>query len=293
MPPGQPAGPADQQPVPPDCVRHPGRPTGLRCSRCDRPACPECLRPASVGQHCVDCVAEGGRTVRRPVTIAGATPTTKNYVVPGLIAANVAVFVVTVVQARSLTNLNGSSLFDDWILFPLATRNGSWWQLITAGFLHVNPIHILMNMVALWIIGRDLERVLGPLRFSAIYLLGLLGGNVAVFVFGQVRGAEAGASGAVFALMGGLLVIVYRLKINASQVIGLIAVNLVISVVIPGISLLGHVGGLVTGAAVTFALINVPAGERRTMWQAVTVVIALVVLVGLALVRVPYIPKLT
>ena len=91
-------------------------------------------------------------------------------------------------------------------------------------------------------------------------------------------------------IAGGLLVIVYRLKINPGQVIGLIAVNLVISIVIPGISLLGHVGGLIVGAAVTFALVNVPT-RRRTLWQGVTVAVALLVLLGLVLVRAPQIPQ--
>lgn len=242
-----------------------------------------------MGQHCVDCVAEGRRTTRRPVTVGGARPGTRTVVLPVLIAVNVAVFVVTVVQARSLTDFSGSPLFRQWLLAPVTVRDGSWWQLITAGFLHVNPIHILSNMVALYVIGRDMERVLGPLRFSIVYLLGLLGGSVAVLLFGQVNQSEAGASGAVFALMGGLLVLVYKLKLNPSQVIGLIVINLVLSVVIPGISLLGHVGGLVTGAAVTFALVNVPA-QRRGLWQGVTVAVALVVLVGLVLVRLPSVP---
>jgi membrane associated rhomboid family serine protease len=252
----------------------------------------ECLRPASVGQHCVDCVAAGRRTTRRPVTISGARTDRQPIVLPILVALNVIVFVVTVVQARSVTNLQGSSLFDNWALIPLLTRNGYWWQLITAGFLHVSVIHILLNMVALWVIGRDLERVLGPLRFAIVYLLGVIGGNVAVFVFAAPNVPEAGASTGVFALMGGLLVVVYRLKVNPSQVIGLIVVNLVISVVIPGISLLGHVGGLITGLAVTFALVNVPS-ERRTRWQAVTVAVAVVVLLGLVLVRASQLPVLT
>ncbi|HEX5114793.1 MAG TPA: rhomboid family intramembrane serine protease [Pseudonocardiaceae bacterium] len=292
VPPGQPVGPPAQQPALPACARHPGRPTGLRCSRCDRPACVECLRPAAVGQHCVDCLAEGRRTTRQPVTISGARTDRRPIVLPILIGINVLVFVVTVIQARSITNLQGSSLFDNWALLPLLTRNGYWWQLITAGFLHVSVIHILMNMIALWVIGRDMERVLGPFRFGIVYLLGVFGGNVAVFVFGAANAPEAGASTGVFALMGGLLVVVYRLKVNPSQVIGLIVVNLVISVVIPGISLLGHLGGLITGIAVTFALVNVPA-ERRTLWQTVTVVAAVVVLLGLVAVRVPQLPVLT
>ena len=280
----QPAGPTDDVPAPTVCVRHPGRETGLRCSRCDRPACPECLRPASVGQHCVDCVNEGRRTVRRPTTIVGARANRKPIVVSSLIGLNVLVFAITAVQAHSVTNLVPSRLFDDWALFPQFTAHGYWYQLITAGFLHINPIHIAMNMIALYVIGRDMERILGPARFTAVYLLGLVGGDVSVLLFGQVDGLTVGASGAVFALMGGLLVIVYRLKLNPSQVITVIVINLVISVAIPGISLLGHVGGLVTGALVTAGLVFVPA-QRRTAWQVGLCVAILVVLAGLALVR--------
>lgn len=288
----QPAEPTDGVPAPPVCVRHPDRPTPLACSRCDRPACPECLRPASVGFHCVDCLAEGRRTVRRPVTISGARPDRKPIVVSVLIAVNVLLFAITAAQAHSVTNLAGSSLFRHWQLVPIVTRNGYWYQLVTAGFLHINPIHIAMNMFALWVIGRDLERILGPVRFTAVYLIGLIGGDVDVLLFGHVDEATVGASGAVFALMGGLLVIVYRLKVNPGQVIGLIAINLVISVAIPGISLLGHVGGLVTGAAVTAGLVWAPP-RRRTAWQvgvSAGVVVLLVILVLVRFSQIPVVP---
>ncbi|HEX4701305.1 MAG TPA: rhomboid family intramembrane serine protease, partial [Pseudonocardiaceae bacterium] len=227
---------------------------------------------------------------RTPVTISGSRVARRRpLVVWSLILVNTVVFVITAVQAQNVTNLINSPLFEQWALFPIATRNGYWWQLVTAGFLHANPIHIAMNMIALWVIGREMERVLGPARFAAVYLVGLFGGDVAVFLFGQVNGLTVGASGAVFALMGGLLVVVYRLKVNPSQVIGLIVVNLVISVAIPGISLLGHVGGLITGAVLTAGLIYLPA-ERRRLWQAGAVVVLLVVLVGLVLIRFTQIP---
>ena len=153
-----------------------------------------------------------------------------------------------------------------------------------------------MNMFALWVIGRDMERILGPARFTAVYLVGLLGGSVSVLLFGQPGVPTVGASGAVFALMGGLVVLVYRLKVNPSQVIGMIAINLVISVAIPGISLLGHVGGLVTGALLTVALIYPPArlpAERRRLWQVGAVVVLVVVMLGLVLVRFTQIPQLS
>lgn len=292
VPPGPPVGPVSEPSALVGCVRHPDRLTALRCTRCDRPACTECLRPASVGHQCVDCVAEGQRTIRQPVTIAGAQQGRKPVVMPVLVGINVIIFVITAIQARSVTNLEPSPLFQEWVLWPIATRNGGWWQLVTSGFLHINPIHIAMNMVALWVIGRDFERILGPLRFAVIYLVALLGGSVAVFLFGGVLSPEAGASGAVYGLMGGLLVVVLRLKVNPGQVIGLIAINLAISVALPGISLLGHLGGLVTGAALTAAIIYGPK-LRRTAWQVGSVVAIVVVLVGLVLVRDTQIPQTT
>ncbi|MCA1709800.1 MAG: rhomboid family intramembrane serine protease, partial [Actinobacteria bacterium] len=86
----------------PVCVRHPGRETSVRCTRCDRPACPTCLREASVGYQCVDCVAQGARSQRRATTVAGAESPGRSVVVPGLIAINIVIFMFTVVQARSL-----------------------------------------------------------------------------------------------------------------------------------------------------------------------------------------------
>jgi membrane associated rhomboid family serine protease len=292
VPPGQPAGPPEQQPVLPACVRHPDRPTGLRCSRCDRPACPECLRPASVGQHCVDCVAEGRRTVRAPVTIVGARPSARAVMMPVLVAVNVLVYVFTAIQARSITENTTGAVFQEWVLWPLGARNGGWWEFITSGFLHFGPIHILMNMVALWIIGRDFERVMGPLRFTVIYFVALFGGSVSVFVFGSPLSPEAGASGAVYGLMGGLLVLVYRLKLNPAQVIGMIVINLAISVAIPGISLLGHLGGLVSGILLTAAMVYAPQA-RRFAWQGGAAVVLVLVLTGLIFVRAPHIPQTT
>ncbi len=139
------------------CVRHPDRATGLACTRCGRPACPECLRPAAVGAQCVDCVREGNRGVRRWRTVAGARPGRRPLVVPILIALNVAVFAATVVQARSIGSNFDSALFDAWALEPGEVRDGEWWRLVTAGFLHIGPIHLLFNMMALWVLGRDLE----------------------------------------------------------------------------------------------------------------------------------------
>ena len=131
---------------------------------------------------------------------------------------------------------------------PVDVADGEWWRLVTAGFLHIGPLHIAFNMYALWVLGRDLEIVLGRARFLALYLISLLGGSAAVVLFANPEQYVAGASGAVFGLMSGLLLVLLRLKRPYGQVVAVIVLNLVISQVVPGISIAGHVGGLVVGA---------------------------------------------
>ena len=268
----------------PVCVRHPDRPTGLRCVRCERPACPQCLREASVGYQCVDCVAQGRRTVRRPTTVAGATLNTRLLVTPLLVAVNVAVFLATAAQAGSLAANENAPLFRHWVLSQLAiVLDGEPWRLVTSGFLHYGPLHIALNMIALWILGRDIEPLLGRLRFAAVYFLSLLGGSLAVFLFGSLNTATAGASGAVWGLMGAVLVTVLRLKLNPQPVLVVIGINAVISF-LPGVSLLAHFGGFVIGVLATAALLYAPR-ERQAQLQATALIGLAVLLVGLTLVR--------
>ncbi|RCW47246.1 membrane associated rhomboid family serine protease [Halopolyspora algeriensis] len=252
--------------------------------RCDRPVCPECLREASVGYQCVDCVAEGQRGTRHPVTVAGARLSTKPMVVPALIAINVLVHALTSVQAGNPMENFRSGLFEAWSLWPLPVADGQWWRLITSGFLHIGLLHLLVNMVALWIIGRDLEMVLGRVRFASVYLLSLLGGSTAVFLFGGPVNPVAGASGAVYGLMGGIAVAAFRLKLNLRPILMIIGINIVLTLSIPGISLFGHLGGLVLGLASTAALLYAPA-SRRTAWQFGSLAGLLVVLVVLLVTR--------
>ena len=142
-----------------------------------------------------------------------------------------------------------------WALVPAAVAEGEWWRLITAGFLHIGPLHIAFNMYALWVLGRDLEIVLGRGRFLALYLVSLLGGSAAVVLFADPDQYVAGASGAVFGLMSGLLLVLVRLRRPYGQVVAIIVLNLVITQVVPGISMAGHVGGLVVGGVAAAALV--------------------------------------
>lgn len=259
------------------CVRHPGRETWVRCTRCDRPACPACLREASVGYQCVDCIAQDARSQPRATTVAGAELTGRSVVIPVLAAINVVIFAVTVVQARSLANNAVAPLFQQWGLWPTAVADGAWWRLLTSGFLHFGPIHLAFNMIALWVIGRDLEQVLGRTRFLLVYLVSLLGGSGAVFLFENENSMTAGASGAVFGLMGGLAVVLLRMRRSPRPALTIILLNVIITFVVPGISILGHLGGLAFGAAVTAGLVYAPR-DRRTAVQAVIVLALLVVI---------------
>lgn len=206
-------------------------------------------------------------------------------VTPLLIAVNVLFFVVTAAQAGDPMQNHASALFETGQLWPLAVHAyGEWARLALSGFLHYGLLHLAMNMLALWILGRDLELLLGKVRFLALYLVSLLGGSTAVYLLGAVNTATAGASGAVYGLMGALLVAVLKLRLNPGGAIGIIAINLVLTVTIPGISLLGHLGGLVAGGLVMLGMLYAPE-KRRTQFQFAAAALTVALLVGLILYR--------
>ncbi|MEJ3658313.1 rhomboid family intramembrane serine protease [Actinomycetes bacterium KLBMP 9759] len=257
------------QPVPPSpagaqqvCVRHPDRVTGLSCTRCERPACPECLRDASVGFQCVDCVGRAARQGRRGTTVAGAEPGRRPLVVVALMAIDVVVYVVTVVQSGSFQANWMSPLHRATSLAPSLVADGEWWRLITNGFQHVGSVNLLITMLVLWVVGRQVEEVLGHGRFLGLFLLSLLGGSAAVMLFGAPQQYYAGASGAVFGLVGAMVVVMRRLRIPPTQLLVLVGLSLAISIVFSGASIAGHIGGLVTGAAVAAALVFAPRSNR-------------------------------
>lgn len=234
-----------------------------------------------MGYQCVDCVSEGQRTARRGTTVAGATPRGRSLVVPALIAINTVVFALTAVQAGDLMYNSMSQLFRELSLVPGLVHEGEWWRVVTSGFLHIGPIHLVLNMLALWMLGRDLEVVLGRGRFLALYLVSMLGGAAAVMLFSAPEQQVAGASGAVFGLMGALVVVLRRLRAPAGQVFGIIGINVIFSLTVAGISWEGHFGGLVIGAAATAALVYAPARNRTAVQAAalgaLTVVLVLLI----------------
>ena len=272
------------QPASAVCSWHPDRPTGLSCTRCGRPACPECLAPASVGFQCRQCVAEGRSAVRQARTISGSLHGEQPLVTFVLIGLNVAVFLIMIVQARGEGGIASSEWMRQGALVPLQVADGDWWRLLTSGFLHYSVLHVAMNMLSLYLIGVGLERILGRVRFTVVYLLSLLGGSVAVYLFSGFVSATAGASGAIFGLLGALAVTFKRLNLDLRQLGAIIALNLVITFTAPGISWQAHLGGFVVGAIVGAAMVFPPA-KTRAAWQWGVSVGVLGALVALVLVR--------
>jgi membrane associated rhomboid family serine protease len=252
----------------PTCYRHPDRTTYIRCTRCNRPICPECMRDAAVGHQCEECVRGGAKAVRQPRPQQRTTPVITYW----LIAINVVMFVLETVS---------SGVQSELVLRSPAVANGDLYRLLTSAFMHYGPTHLLFNMYALFIVGPPLEVWLGRLRFGALYALSALGGSVLVYLVSPLNAATAGASGAVFGLFGASFVVGKRLNLDVRWVVGLIVINLAFTFVIPlmggqNISWQGHIGGLVTGALVAAAYAYTPR-ERRTVIQVSVTVAVLVV----------------
>jgi membrane associated rhomboid family serine protease len=169
-----------------------------------------------------------------------------------LIAVNVAVFLGEMATGAALQNFGTSSLINKYALYGPSVQSGQWYRLVTSGFLHYGFLHLAMNMYALYILGGSLERLMGRWRFGIVYGVSLLAGSAGALIFTPC-GLTAGASGAIFGLLGAALVLERQRVIAAQGLIGIIVINIVFSVAVPGISLGGHIGGFVGGALVALA----------------------------------------
>ncbi len=241
------------------CYRHPDRETGLSCSECGRPICYECMTPAAVGLRCPEHSGkpQGIRRVQAAATGIGVRR--PNLVTMVLIGINLAVYALELALGG---NINGQNnwVYDHGVLIksgeycfccqPIGVAHGEWWRLITAAFLHYGPLHLGLNMFSLYFAGSILETVIGRWRFVLLYVVaGLAGSAGALYV--NPNSISAGASGAIFGVLGGLLVLERRGSIaTGGQVLGLIVLNLVLTFAIPGISIGAHIGGLIAGIVV-------------------------------------------
>lgn len=273
---------------PPVCYRHPDRETYVRCNRCERPICPDCMRAASVGFQCPECVAAGAKTVRPGRTVFGGRVSgDTSRISITIIGLCVAVFLAGLLLGeRDLQerfgNVTGPVLFADGGVGGVA--DGQYYRLFTAAFLHAGVLHLALNMFALAQLGPALESALGRVRFLVLYLLSALGGSTLSFLVSDRNTLGVGASGAIFGLFGAYYIVVRHLGGETRSILVLLAVNLVITFTIPIIDWRAHLGGLVTGVLVAAAFAYAPKGARRGQLQAAAcsaIAVLLVVLVTL------------
>ena len=280
----EPTGATGAEPT--TCYRHPEREAHIRCVRCNRRICPDCMVDASVGFQCPECVREGNRGIRRPrTTFGGRVTDDPGYVSKAMIGLNVLAFLAQQVDpdVESRFLLIGALPPPPSLPF-LGVADGEFYRLLTSAFLHGGFLHLALNMFALFLFGPPLEAALGRVRFTGLYLLSALGGSAASYAFSAPTQASLGASGAVFGLLGAFLVVTRRLGRDTTGVLVLLGINLVYGFVVPGIDWRAHLGGLVAGGLAALALVYAPR-RGRTLVQLAGLVIVLVVVLAVVAVR--------
>lgn len=260
--------------------------------------------PGSVGFQCPDCVAQGMRETRQNELPHGGTrvanPRTTSI---ALIVTNAIVWL-----AILLTGWHRSRLVDLLALYPDGqcysgnsayllgkaeclqvgyqwvdgVGTGAFWQVITSGFTHVEIMHIGFNMLVIWMLGPNLERILGRVRFLTIYFLAMLGGAASVMWLSESYIPVVGASGAIYGLLGALLVVAIRYKGDVRNILIWLAINVAFSFAVPNISWQGHLGGFLIGTAATALIVYLPKDKRNLQWPLVGALGLLTVLVILA-----------
>lgn len=260
--------------------------------------------PGSVGFQCPECVSRGMKETRQRELPHGGTrtanPRTTSIV---LIAINLIVWVAVL-----LTGGHNSRLVDYLAMSPYAScqgpdgyymldraqcmganfqwadgvGTGSFWQVITSGFTHIDVLHVLFNMLVIWMLGGNLEAILGRARFLAIYFTAMIGGSAAVMWLSDSYVPVVGASGAIYGLLGALLLLAIRHKGDVRNILIWLAINVVFSFSVANISWQGHLGGFVAGAAATAVIVFLPKDRRNLQWP----LVALIALLGIAAIAV-------
>jgi membrane associated rhomboid family serine protease len=254
------------------CYRHPDRETGIRCTRCDRPICPDCMVSASVGFQCKECVSQRGGTHVQPRTIAGGSVAADPFLITKiLIGLNIAVFIlVKAVGDRLALDLAlfaqcGRDFTGHQTCVGVAQGGDQWYRLLTSAFLHQEYWHIGFNLLSLWWIGAPLEQRLGRSRYTALYFVSAIGGSAVVLLLAPDT-PTLGASGAIFGLFGATAVYMRRMRYDMRPVLILLALNIFFSFTWANVSWQGHLGGLVTGTLVAVGMLYAPR-ERRDLVQ--------------------------
>jgi membrane associated rhomboid family serine protease len=256
------------------CYRHPRRQTGVHCSNCGRPICPDCMTPTPVGMRCPECSNQ--RTKVRTVRTMSAEP----HLTYAIIAINVLVFIAQVASGAGGFDATSGTVYRDGALFGPLVADGDWWRIVTGGFMHAGFLHIAFNMYFVYFLGTMLEPAIGKLRFGALYAVSLLGGSLGALLF-SFNSPTVGASGAAFGLLVAGILLMRSRGIDPMQsgLVMTLVLNLAITFVLPGISIGGHIGGIVAGGVAALLLFEV--GERQRGMR--TPALAATVLLGVLL----------
>jgi membrane associated rhomboid family serine protease len=259
------------------CYRHPNRETNVSCSRCGRPICPECMYDSPVGMRCPECAGQRTRARKLPIRRSD-TP----YGTYALIALNVIVFIAEVGGGGGAAGLEGGGplIADGGLLGPAISDGGEWYRIVTSGFLHAGPLHLFLNMFVLYILGTILEEGIGTARMVGIYFVSLLAGSFGALLLDPDQ-LTVGASGAVYGIMAATFLVARQRGVEqlASQVGLWVILNLAFTFAVPGISIGGHIGGLLGGGAAAAVIL---AGERRVGRTAGLEVLGLVAIAGVS-----------
>jgi membrane associated rhomboid family serine protease len=269
--------------VPEYCYRHPNVETGVHCTRCGRPICPECMIPAPVGHQCPACVDEARREFRQGPgrRIAAANVRRRVSATAVLLAMIGVMYVIEVIAGGAGSFMEGPSslkLINLGASIGLAQippngdlvgiAAGQNWRLVSSMFLHAGLLHIAFNAYALWIFGQVVEEELGSLRFLLIYFTTGILASAASYAFGPLTVASVGASGAIFGIFGAFVTYNYRrrhLAIAAARLraaVTIVVINMVLALSIQGIDWRAHVGGFFAGLFAGFAAEGI--GSRST-----------------------------
>lgn len=259
------------------CYRHPDRQSYILCQRCARTICPQCATQAVVGVHCPECVKEAKASMQRtPATtrVARSLRSPDRPIVSYVIMAIcVAMFIAQSIPGLAVTG---------WVAYWPPATFAEPWRLLTSLVAHGSIMHLAANMISLFIVGRMLEPYLGRIRYLALFVVSGIGGAAALALISPLS-AAVGASGAIFGMFGALFVLLRRFGGNTSQIVTLVAINLVIGFVVPGIAWEAHIGGLLVGAAVTVVYTRTRAQSQRWLQVALVAGIAVACLAAVAI----------
>ncbi len=268
-----------EQPPPPApaiqaCYRHPGEPTRVRCQRCGRPICPECMVPAPVGHHCPECVRQARREFRRGVGRTSGPTATRALLVAILVA-----FLLEVALGGPAALARGprvDTLVTLGAMVPALVASGQPWRLVTATFLHAGLLHLALNAYALWLFGSVVEGTFGRARFLAIYFLSGFLGSAASYAFSPLSLAGlgsvgVGASGAIVGLLGAFIAYNFRRRhlatasANLRWALMIIGINVVFGLTFPGVDNKAHLAGLLAGMAAGVLADGLGPGRLRPL----------------------------